>query len=588
MDVLQHLVVYPKSQTNNANILIHADYISYSKYEQWDTNYLINNIPSEKSTYTNYQTGKDYLYIPTGDYESHLYVAVYSDEPTTIELVTTFSGLDDGFTPNPSTIQVISFKKEIFTLKFDTYNDIAVSLVSLQGKSKIFWEFEKENEFYLGGREDRLSIVLTSDMCSKKECNLIINNLEPDPDNTNPEQPGFIFLISYSIRASGLPGLIFEELIYGKSTEISYRNSKFPIIFYCQLPDKESSANIYFDFREMKSDNERNTIYDTSIEVNAMILTTDDIFKFKADPTYIKIDPNTVKGVYSSAISVGNAYLTEEEIKKFDKVTGIPWLFIYLTKTKEIPDQFSKMTIEAAVAKANNDVYTSVSMYQYGKLGIDEKNVYKLKGDSVKKYLRVQFSANSGIINYSIRRQKDNDYRKNDTSINIVKNEWINGRGMLTMYLENGEDIYLTVFKIEQNSNLKSNDDIYLTNYVFKYVCVEKMEDYKEYRVEDDLIKYEKKDNSLTFNKIKDIQDPKNVVYYVKLIKKDNYLKNENINTIAITQSNGQSYGYENLSSDNDKLVIQLKDISSKTVYYYNIIAEINEERISEYISYRS
>ena len=588
LDVLQHLVIYPKSQTNNAEILIHADYIDYSKYEQWDTNYLSNNIPNEKSTYTNYATGKDFLYIHYGGYESHLYVAVYSDEPTTIELVTTFSGFDDGFEPNPSTIQVISFKKEFFTLKFDTYNDIAVSLVSLQGKSKIYWEFEKqnENEYYLGGREDRLSIVLTSDMCNQKECNLIVNNLDPDPEETN-EEPGFTFLIYYSIRASGLPGLIFEELVYGKSTEIAYRNSKFPIILYCQLPDKESSVNVYFYFREMKSNKEKNTIYDNSIDVNAMILTTDEIFKFKADPTYIKIDPNTVKGVFSSAINVGNAYLTEEEIKKFDKVTDIPWLFIYLTKTNDIPDQFTKITLEAAVAKANNDVYTSVNIYQYGKLGVDEKNVYKLKGDTIKKYLRVQFSSNSGIINYSIRKQRDNEYRKNDTSINIVKNEWANGRGLLTIYLENGEDIYLTVFKSDLNIE-SNNDESYLTNYVFKYVCVSNMEDYKEYRVEDDLINYNKNNNTLTFNKIKDVQDPKNVIYFVKLIKKDNYLKNENINTIAITQSSGQSFGYENLVSENDKLVIALKDLSMNTIYYYNIIAQINEERIAEYISYRS
>ena len=583
LDLFQYLVVYPKSQTNNAEILIHANFIEYSKYEQWDPTFLKNNIPDEYARYTNHVNGKDFLFIPTAEMLGHLYVAVYSDEPTTIELVTTFSKFDDGFSPNPSTIQVISFKKEDFTLKFDTINDIAVSLVSLEGKSRIYWEFEKENEYYLGGREDRLSIVLTSDMC-KKDCNLIINNLQPDPEEENPEQPGFTFLISYFIRASGLPGLIFEELIYGKSTEIVYRNSKFPIILYCQLPDKESSVNIYFDFREMKSNQPRKTIYDNSVDVNAMILTTEDIFKFKADPTYIKIDPNTVKGVFSSAINVGNAYLTEEEIQKFDKVTGIPWLFIYLTKTSDIPDQFTKMTIEAAVAKANNDVYTSINIYNYGKLGIDEKNIYKLKGDTVKKYLRVQFSSNSGIINYSIRRQKDNDYKKNDTSITIVKDEWINGRGLLTMKLENGEDIYLTVYK----TNSITNDEIYLTNYVFKYVCVEKMEDYKEYRVEDDLIKYDKNTKTLTFNKIKDVQDPKNVIYFVKLIKKDNYLPNENINTIAITQSSGQSNGYENLTSENDELVVQLKDISINTVYYYNIIAQINEERIAEYISYHS
>ena len=586
LDLLQYLLIYPKSQTNNAEVLIHADYIDYDKYEQWDTDYLTSHIPSEKSEYTNYENGKDFLFIPQGSYESHLFVAVYSDEETVIELVTTFSKFDDGLAPNPSTIQVISFKKETFTLKFDTNNDIAVSLVSLQGKSKIYWEFEKENEYYLGGREDRLSIVLTSDMCNEKECNLIINNLEPDSKELYPQEPGFTFCISYFIRASGLPGLIFEELIYGKSTEIAYRNSKFPVILYCQLPDKESSVNLFFDFREMKSNKPRNTIYDNSIDVNSMILTTDDIFKFKADPTYIKIDPNTVKGVFSSSINVGNVYLTEEDIKKFDKVTGIPWLFIYLTKTSDIPDQFSKLTLEAAVAKTNNDVYTSVNIYQYGKLGVDEKNVYKLKGDTIKKFLRVQFSSNSGIINYSIRRQKDEDYRKNDTSINIVKNEWINGRGLLTMILDNGEDIYLTVFKDNLNSDI--NDDIYLTNYVFKYVCVEKMEDYKEYRVEDDLIKYDQNKRTLTFNKIKDIQDSKNVIYFVKLIKKDNYLPNENINTIAITQSSGQSYGYENLTSENDQLVVELKDASINTVYYYNIIAQINEERIAEYISYHS
>ena len=585
LDFFQNLLIYPKSQNNNAKILIHADFIEYSKYEQWDSDYLKKNIPNERSKYTNYENGKDFLFVPFMPATiGHLYIAVYSDDPTVIELVTTFSKFDNAFSPNPSTIQIISFKKETFTLKFDTINDVAVSIVSLEGKSRIYWEFEKENEYYLGGREDRLSIVLTSDMC-KRDCNLIINNLQPDPEDEKPEQPGFTFLISYFIRASGLPGLIFEELIYGKSTEIAYRNSKFPIILYCQLPDKESSVHIYFDFREMKSNTPRKTIYDNSIDVNAMILTTEDIFKFKADPTYIKIDPNTVKGVFSSAINVGNAYLTEEDIKKFDKVTDIPWLFIYLTKTSDIPDQFSKMTIESAVAQSNNDVYTSINIYHYGKLGIDEKNVYKLKADIVKKYLRIQFSANSGHINYSIRRQKDNDYKKNDTSINYVNSEWINGRGLLTMKFENGEDLYLTIYKTDLN---KDDDEIYLTNYVFKYVCVEKVEDYKEYRVDNDLIKYDNIKRTLTFNKIKDVQDPKNVIYFVKLIKKDNYLPKENIHTIAITHSSGQSNGYENLTSANDELIVELKDISINTVYYYNIIAQINEERIAEYISYYS
>ena len=60
-------------------------------------------------------------------------------------------------------------------------------------------------------------------------------------------------------------------------------------ILYCQILDKESKVNTYFNFRKMKSNKERNTIYDSSLDVNAIILTIDDLFKFKADSLYIKI-----------------------------------------------------------------------------------------------------------------------------------------------------------------------------------------------------------------------------------------------------------------------------------------------------------
>ena len=77
----------------------------------------------------------------------------------------------------------------------------------------------------------------------------------------------------------------------------------------------------------MKSEEKRKKIYYNSIDVNAMILKTDGIFKFKEENTFIKIDPNIVKGEFISAITVGNAFLTEDALKKFNKVTGIPWLF---------------------------------------------------------------------------------------------------------------------------------------------------------------------------------------------------------------------------------------------------------------------
>jgi hypothetical protein len=53
---------------------------------------------------------------------------------------------------------------------------------------------------------------------------------------------------------------------------------------------------------------------------------------------------------------------------------------------------------------------------------------------------------------------------KNDTTINIIKSEWKNDRGLLTMKLE-GEDIYLTIF---MNSGICLNKPVHLKNQKLK------------------------------------------------------------------------------------------------------------------------
>ena len=56
--------------------------------------------------------------------------------------------------------------------------------------------------------------------------------------------------------------------------------------------------------------------------------------------------------------------------------------------------------------------------------------------------MRLEFGANSQYIKWSVKRKIDNyNYIKNDTDLSFVTEKWVNGRELLTMYIEKGEDI---------------------------------------------------------------------------------------------------------------------------------------------------
>ena len=75
------------------------------------------------------------------------------------------------------------------------------------------------------------------------------------------------------------------------------------------------------------------------------------------------------------------------------------------------------------------------------------------------------------------------------------------------------------------------------------------------------------KKNKVTINKLKNIHNSLNVKYYLKIINEKNYIKNEIINTIAITESN--STILIAVKEENGKLVFILNDSIELDTYYY-------------------
>jgi hypothetical protein len=101
--------------------------------------------------------------------------------------------------------------------------------------------------------------------------------------------------------------------------------------------------------------------------------------------------------------------------------------------------------------------------------------------------MRLEIGTNSNYINWSVNRYNHNNdnYKTNDSYISFVSEKWINGRGLITMYVENGEDIYLTIFN-------EYYPNIFLTSYTFKYINAKNNAEFKNYYIKKSGVSYSK------------------------------------------------------------------------------------------------
>ena len=194
--------------------------------------------------------------------------------------------------------------------------------------------------------------------------------------------------------------------------------------------------------------------------------------------------------------------------------------------------------------------------------------------------MRLEFGCNSNFIGWSAKRTNGDNYRENDTDLSFVTEEWNNGRELLTMYIENGEDIYLTIFPNDKII------DFNFTNFIFKYINSDSNEKFNTYLIRHDSLDYEKKNKKIFVNKFRNIPSNSKVDYYLKIIKYDDYIKNELINTIALTES---KYIVIKGKKNSDSVSFDLnKKLYKNSSYYLNAFSIIKSDYSDiEYISYK-
>ena len=169
----------------------------------------------------------------------------------------------------------------------------------------------------------------------------------------------------------------------------------------------------------------------------------------------------------------------------------------------------------------------------------------------------------------------------NDTNISFVLDKWINGRELLTIYIENGESIYLSVFFKNATKGDKKS-----ANYVFKYINSAKNSNFKSYIVNNDDLEYNQEEKTISINKIQLISSSSRTAYYLKVINQDDYFRKDILNTIAITESkNALTIKGENKGNH---IIFHLSNLLNNEKKYhlnaYSIVTENNYD--IEFISY--
>ena len=281
-------------------------------------------------------------------------------------------------------------------------------------------------------------------------------------------------------------------------------------------------------------------------------------------------------GKYDPSLQAGNLFLPSDELKKFPTVKN-PSLYLSFEK-KNNNINFNRIRLELTAFEKKSEIPVTEKIYQYGNLKNNELVTYKLKVDNDTGDMRIQFASNSENVVYNINDKKDNK----DATYELNKREIKIERGKTFITFEKPKDkkyLYLHVFT-------KKDADTRLNNYVFKYMNADKRESFFEYPIKkSSKIKASLKDDILKvkFNKIE--KQDVFVTYSLKVATKWDKSKDESSKTIAFTESISSVVQVQN-PSDKDEITITMDDFSKSNFDYLEVIAQIKDGPIIEYVAY--
>ena len=565
-----NLIIFPLLNEYSEEINIYADYINKKIYDDFIINDLNNSIPNETSQYINIKNGTrlNYIKIEKLNTSQYIYVAVESKKSFLLEIMAQkFSENESSysFSKDNNKFQIYSINKNVtnLNLKFNheelSNNSFIINVI--QGKSIFQIGNDSSTNYIIDERESNLFLNIDKNICPNEDCNLTFFNLDEN----------IIFYISYIKRKS----YKINELIYGKSSRLSFNGISEHILLYEHIPPINNKTAINANLQLYKFIGNKNI--NNSFKIEAKLLSQEELNKIKINETYINDLQNKTEGKLNILTLATNIYL-EDYIFENNS-----YLLIIITPNFDC--SLNQIILGTSISLVNSLIYPAERIYHFGEMNNNQKVTYKLEGKKKYHLMRLELGKNSDDISWSVKRTYDEEnYKTNDTDISFVTEYWINGRTLITMYINNGEDIYLTIYK-----NSVSQDDIKI-NYVFKYINSGKNGDFKNYRIKDDLLNYNIEERTIKINKLQTSSENLIINYYMRIIQGDDYIKGENLKSISLIESNSSFLTTTNID-DNSVTYDVKKEINRyknyKTNCYITIIENYSDIELIAY-SYSS
>ena len=583
------LIAYGASLNHGALTYMYASFIDRNIYDEFSKSELSSKIPTYQTAELNTrQEGVDFIYRKMLEADKYLYINVMTDKPDPIMIVTSMPIYDyitfDLFEyfPNPNTEQLLSTTGEKLRLAFEGDKGISVNFVTLNGNAELSWEGDPKTVFSLRGRGDRISLS-----SGKKKDVLIVRNMDADTDLLKEmEDPGLLFYISYRLRDT--TGTIdYDEITYGKSLEITYKDSDLPVVLYSKIGSAYRDVNIAITFRDNVIDSSGVFEY-SPLFVTAQLVKEKTVYDAKKDPELIPSIDRAITGNYDPALRTAQIFLDENLIKDFNvKASDNPSLYIRVEGFGDFKEKtFEKFSIEAQVSGVNDGVIPVEKVYHYGRVRnyAWQQSIYRLRTDKNRPFMRIHLAFNSQNLDYAI---SDEESSRRNTTFKVEKAQ---GKVLITIdnRERNKELYYLIIYK-----RGRTVSELYLNNYAFKYFngkTEEELIDYKILGSPEITItesKEELKDSiKCTFNKI-DLQDGEaNITYFFKVVENKTHHYGEEVNTIAVTESPYFTVYERNPKDNNGKITLTAVGYDLSNWVYLNVIAQIQQNNILEYVSY--
>ena len=315
----------------------------------------------------------------------------------------------------------------------------------------------------------------------------------------------------------------------------------------------------------------------------AYIIKENSLYTAKEDPDLSPHYEYGLLGNYNMALKTAQIFISKDNIQKFNvKAEDIPTLFVMVESEQET-QLYNQFSVEAQISGVNDGVIPLEKIYHYGKVRNNgEKTIYRLKTNPNKKYMRVHVSFNSELLNFYI----SNKLEKEE-NITFVNTEKEGGKIVVTFEVQKDVDYYnLVLYKKKgEGENLKCN------NYAFKYMNGQSLDSFVDFKIKSSNVvnvtqsfigkEYQFK---CQFNKIDVEKDKANITYFLRVIKEK--INDENYNSIAATDSEYMGYYQRNPKDEDGIITFTTKSKSYAGWQYIDVIAQIQQTRIIEYVSY--